>query len=122
MYAWSVVYFIDFIGLLPDELDLIIAKIDLILIKTVVMEDFGFLIEKRDRMGQFLVKLTSPGVGEPAPREYYAEHIKNIATFARFLRTTRSIVCWGYAPGSSVLSYWYQLRESSSGWTTLMAL
>ena len=58
------------------------ARIDPILLKTVIMEDFGSVIEKRDQLGQFFFKLPH---GKPVG--YYAHHIKNLAIYGTFSQT-----------------------------------
>jgi hypothetical protein len=55
------------------------SRIDPLLIETVIMEDRGSIYKKRDKLGQFLSKLTN---GKPV--EYYAQHIKNLAIFGTF--------------------------------------
>lgn len=59
------------------------SRMDRILLETVIMEDFGSVIDKRDRLGEFLAKLTNFN----KPVGYSAQHIKNLAFFGAFSQT-----------------------------------
>jgi len=83
VYAWSVRYRSHLYELTQEH-----TRIDPILIETVILEDCRSVVENRDVLGQFLVKVSTGG----KPVGYYSQHIRNLAFFGAFSQNDSEVI------------------------------